>query len=38
MAIHTAPAGVAVLRYTAEPIMQSAPDNLNELRERGFLP
>lgn len=41
VAILTAPAGlggVAVLRYAAERIMQSAPDNLNELRERGFLP
>ena len=31
-------AGVAVLRYTAERIWQSTPDNLQELRERGFLP
>lgn len=41
VAILTAPAGlggVAVLRYAAERIMQSAPDNLQELRERGFLP
>ena len=31
-------AGLAVLRYAAERIMQSAPDNIQELRERGFLP
>lgn len=31
-------AGVAILRYTAERIWQSTPDNLQELRERGFLP
>lgn len=31
-------AGVAVFRYTTERIMSSAPDNLQELRERGFLP
>jgi hypothetical protein len=28
----------AVLRYTAERIMESAPGNIQELRERGFLP
>ena len=41
IAILTAPAnlgGVAVLRYTAERIWESAPDNIQELRERGFLP
>ena len=41
VAILTAPkrlAGVAVLKYTAERIWASAPDNVQELRERGFLP
>ena len=41
VAILSAPpplAGVAVLRYTAERIWQSTPDNVQELRERGFLP
>ena len=41
IAILTAPpelAGVAVLRYAAERVWQSAPDNVQELRERGFLP
>jgi hypothetical protein len=41
IAILSAPlalAGVAVLRYTAERIWQSTPDNVQELRERGFLP
>jgi hypothetical protein len=41
VAILTAPpalAGVAVLRYAAERVMQSGPDNIQELRERGFLP
>lgn len=41
VAILTAPhglAGLAVLRYATERIMQSAPDNIQELRERGFLP
>jgi hypothetical protein len=41
MAILTAPAkyaSMAVMRYTAERIMQSAQDNITELRERGFLP
>ncbi len=41
VAILTAPpelGGMAVLRYTAERVWQSAPDNLQELRERGFLP
>ena len=40
-AILTAPrrlAGVAVLRYAAERIWRSGPDNIQELRERGFLP
>lgn len=31
-------AGIAVLRYTMDRIMQSAPGNVQELRERGFLP
>lgn len=30
--------GIAVLRYAAERVMHSAPDNIQELRERGFLP
>ncbi|MFH5806604.1 hypothetical protein [Alienimonas sp. DA493] len=30
--------GVALLRYAAECIMESAPGNIGELRERGFLP
>lgn len=41
VAILTAPgplAGMALLRYAADRIVQSAPDNLQELRERGFLP
>ncbi len=41
VAILTAPkelAGVALLRYAAERVFASAPDNLQELRERGFLP
>lgn len=41
VAILTAPkklAGVAVLKYTAERIWASAADNVQELRERGFLP
>lgn len=41
VAILSAPegmAGVALLKYASERIMESAPDNLNELRERGFLP
>jgi hypothetical protein len=40
-AILTAPpelAGVALLRYAAERVWSSAPDNIQELRERGFLP
>lgn len=40
-AILTAPhglGGVALLRYAAERIWQSGPDNVQELRERGFLP
>ncbi|MFK7817496.1 MAG: hypothetical protein AB8G99_02155 [Planctomycetaceae bacterium] len=31
-------AGFAVLRYASERIMSSAPGNIQELRERGFLP
>lgn len=41
VAILTAPhglGGLAVLRYAAERVWQSAPDNIQELRERGFLP
>jgi hypothetical protein len=41
VAILSAPpglAGVAVLRYAAESVLASAPDNVQELRERGFLP
>jgi hypothetical protein len=41
IAILTAPnglAGLAVLRYATERILQSAPENIQELRERGFLP
>jgi len=30
-------AGFAAFRYAAERVMRSAPDNINELRERGFL-
>ena len=30
--------GVALVRYAAECIMDSAPGNIGELRERGFLP
>ena len=40
-AILIAPAelrGVAVLKYTAERVWSSAADNVQELRERGFLP
>jgi hypothetical protein len=40
-AILTAPpelAGIALLRYAAERVWSSAPDNIQELRERGFLP
>lgn len=41
VAVLTAPpqlGGLAVLRYAAERVWQSAPDNIQELRERGFLP
>lgn len=41
VAILTAPmalAGLAVFKYATERIIQSAPDNITELRERGFLP
>ena len=31
-------AGFALMRYAAERVMESAPDNIQELRERGFLP
>jgi hypothetical protein len=30
--------GVAVLRYAAERVWSSVPENVQELRERGFLP
>ena len=41
VAVLTAPAGlggVAVLRYCLERVAESAPENVAELRERGFLP
>ena len=41
VAILTAPprfGNVAVLRYAAERVWESGPDNIQELRERGFLP
>ena len=41
VAILTAPAGMqglAVLKYAADRVWQSAPGNLQELREKGFLP
>jgi hypothetical protein len=41
VAILTAPnglGGIAVLRYAAERVWRSAPENIQELRERGFLP
>lgn len=41
VAIITAPAKLAsfaVFRYATERVWQSAPENLQELRERGFLP
>jgi hypothetical protein len=41
VAVLTAPpqlAGVAVFRYAAERVIQSTPGNIQELRERGFLP
>ena len=41
VAVLTAPphlAGVALLRYASERVWSSAPDNVQELRERGFLP
>jgi len=31
-------AGFAVFRYATERVIRSAPDNVQELRERGFLP
>lgn len=31
-------AGVALVKYATERVVQSAPDNVQELRERGFLP
>lgn len=40
VAVLTAPpklGGVAVLKYAAERVWSSAPDNIQELRERGFL-
>ena len=41
IAILTAPenlAGIAILRYATERVFDSAQDNIQELRERGFLP
>ena len=40
-AILIAPRGLgslALFRYASERILASAPDNIQELRERGFLP
>jgi hypothetical protein len=40
VAVLTAPhglGGVAILRYTTDRIMESAPGNIQELREKGFL-
>lgn len=40
VAILTAPAelaGVAIMKYATERVITSAPDNVQELRERGFL-
>ena len=40
VAVVTAPAelaGVAILKYATERVVSSAPDNVQELRERGFL-
>jgi hypothetical protein len=31
-------AGIALLKYTADRVLSSAPGNVQELRERGFLP
>lgn len=41
VAILTAPpkmGGVALLKYTTERVISSAPENVQELREKGFLP
>jgi len=41
VAVLTAPpelAGIALLRYALERVIESQPHNLQELRERGFLP
>ncbi|OHB80577.1 MAG: hypothetical protein A2W31_15575 [Planctomycetes bacterium RBG_16_64_10] len=41
VAILTAPpklGGMAVLRYATEHVLRSSPGNIQELRERGFLP
>jgi hypothetical protein len=41
VAILSSPAalgGFAVFRYATERVLASAPDNIQELRERGFLP
>ena len=41
VAVLTAPAelgGLAILKYTTERILTSAPGNVQELRERGLLP
>lgn len=41
VAILTAPpklGGVALLKYTTERVIASAPENVQELREKGFLP
>lgn len=41
VAVLTAPyglGGLAVMKYAADRVWRSAPDNIQELRERGFLP
>lgn len=41
VAILSAPAnlgGIAILKYAAERVVASGPENVQELRERGFLP
>lgn len=41
VAVLTAPygmGGIAVMKYAAERVLRSAPENIQELRERGFLP
>jgi ABC-type transporter MlaC component len=41
VAVLSAPAelaGFAIFRYASEKVLSSAPDNIQEMRERGFLP